>query len=76
MAATFTKETRKSADFAKGGKTKMFGAQAAEKQTSGQTADSTANDSAPGAKFANGGSAKMFGYCGVETAKPGITSAR
>lgn len=75
MAATFTKETRKSGDFAKGGKTHMFGQQSAEKSEAGQTADTTAVDK-PGDKYACGGSTKMFGYAGVQSAKAGITSAR
>jgi hypothetical protein len=63
-------------EFAKGGKTKMFGEQAAEPQTSGRTADPSAADSAPGAKFAQGGKGKMFGFAGSEPARSGITSAR
>jgi len=63
----------KSADFAKGGSTKMFGPQGAEPQVAGQTAQPNGGD---GGKFAKGGSGKMFGYCGAEAAKPGITGAR
>lgn len=53
----------KSASFAKGGSTKMFGKQHAGTQTPGQTA----TKSGSGGKFASGGSTKMFGK---QTVKP------
>ena len=67
-------------DFAVGGKTPMFGEQAAESETengqAGHTADPTAKDDAPGKKFATGGSGKMFGFNPSVPAQSGITSAR
>lgn len=80
--ANFTKKTEKSADFAKGGNTPMFGSgdrtttagsDAAGSQDAGTTAHDTSGD---GGKFAKGGSNKMFGYTGSEPARGGITSAR
>ena len=61
-------------EFAKGGKTKMFGEQAAGEQTPGYTEKT--EDSAPGEKFAAGGKGKMFGYAGSQPAEAGKTSAR
>jgi hypothetical protein len=72
--AGFLKKNEKSADFAKGGNTKMFGEQAAAPMPSGTT--DKGDKSGPGEKFAKGGSNKMFGYAGAEAAKGGITSAR
>ncbi len=72
--AGFLKKTEKSADFAKGGKTHMFGEQAAAEMPSGTT--DKGDKSGPGDKFASGGSQKMFGYAGAVPAKAGITSAR
>ena len=68
--------TEKSHDveFAKGGKTHMFGEQAAGEQTPAETGKT--EDSAPGEKFAAGGSTKMFGFQGAIPARSGITSAR
>lgn len=74
--AAFAKKTEKNAEFAKGGNTSMFGAQAAEPMASGTTRDKTSQDSAPGDKFAKGGSGKMFGYAGSQAAEAGKTSAR
>lgn len=80
--ADFVKKTEKSADFAKGGKTHMFGtgdhtttapSDAAGSQKPGVT-EHDPKDS--GSKFAAGGSGKMFGYSGSEPARGGITSAR
>lgn len=80
--ANFTKKTEKSADFAKGGNTPMFGtgdrtttapSDAAGSQTAGVTEHDPKGD---GGKFAKGGSGKMFGYAGSEPARSGITSAR
>ncbi len=71
--AGFLKKTEKSADFAKGGDTPMFGHQAAGEQASGETAHDTSGD---GGKFAKGGSNKMFGYAGSQPAQAGITGAR
>lgn len=64
-------------EFAKGGKTHMFGEQAAESATKfpGRTADTTSDDDAPGEKFASGGSGKMFGFNPAKLATAGITSA-
>lgn len=69
--AAFTKKTEKSKEFAKGGKTKMFGEQQAEPQTPGQTADP--GKTGKGAEFAKGGGGKMFGFRGAEAAKAGQT---
>lgn len=48
----------KSKEFAKGGKTKMFGKQHAGPQKSGMTSHATNGD---GGKFHKGGKTKMFG---------------
>lgn len=71
--AAFLKKNEKSADFAKGGDTPMFGEQSAAPMPEGTTDKGDKDD---GSKFAKGGSNKMFGYAGSETAKAGITSAR
>lgn len=71
--ADFVKKTEKNAEFAKGGKTHMFGEQSAAEMPSGTTDKGDKDD---GSKFAKGGSGKMFGYAGAEPAKAGITSAR
>lgn len=68
-------KTEKNADFAKGGKTKMFSQQSADPIEPGVTADQSATDDL-GTKFAKGGSTKMFGFAGSQTATAGITSAR
>lgn len=73
--AAFAKKTEKSADFAKGGDTHMFGEQNAEPMPEGHTADPSAADGV-GDKFAKGGSGKMFGYAGSAPARAGITGAR
>ncbi len=80
------KQTEKNVEFAKGGKTKMFGEQGAEPQMEGESGHSTGNDQGPpadhgggpvvGDKFAKGGSTKMFGYAGSQPAEAGKTSAR
>jgi hypothetical protein len=75
MAAKVTKETTKSAKFAEGGKTHMFGEQAAGEQKPGVT-EHDAEGGAPGDKFACGGKGKMFGYSPSAPARAGITSAR
>lgn len=62
-------------EFAKGGDTHMFGAQAAGPQKPGTTAHD-AKGGAPGAEFAKGGSGKMFGFHGSQPAQSGKTSAR
>lgn len=72
--AAFLKKNEKSADFAEGGKTHMFGEQAAADMPSGTT--DKGDKSGPGEKFAAGGSGKMFGYSGSQPARAGITSAR
>lgn len=72
--AAFTKKTEKSAEFAKGGKTHMFGKQEAADMPSGTT--DKGDKRGPGDKFAQGGSGKMFGYAGSQPAQAGITSAR
>ena len=74
MAATFTKETTKSAKFAEGGNGHMFGPQKAGEQKPGVTQKDAGTGS--GDKFAKGGSGKMFGYSGSMPARSGITSAR
>lgn len=72
--SAFTKKTEKNAEFAKGGKTHMFGEQEAAEMPSGTT--DKGDKSGPGEKFASGGSGKMFGYAGSQPAQAGITSAR
>lgn len=74
MAAKFTKETTKSAKFAEGGKTHMFGPQKAGEQKPGETAHDAGSGS--GDKYACGGKTKMFGFAGSQPARAGITSAR
>jgi len=66
-------ETSKSATFAEGGNTHMFGPQKAGKQKPAETAHDVSDG---GSKFAAGGGGKMFGYTASQTAKAGITSAR
>lgn len=82
LEGDFQKKTPKSADFAKGGKTHMFGtgdhtttasSDAAGSQAPGVTEHDPKGD---GGKFAKGGSGKMFGYAGAESAQAGKTSAR
>lgn len=72
--AAFLKKNEKSADFAKGGDTKMFGEQEAGEMPEGTT--DKGDQSGPGEKFAKGGSSKMFGYAGSQAAEAGKTSAR
>lgn len=70
-----TNEKSHNVEFAKGGNTHMFGAQAAGKQKAGVT-EHDAEGGAPGAKYAEGGKGKMFGYTGSLPAQAGKTSAR
>lgn len=72
--AAFLKKTPKSAEFAKGGNTHMFGPQKVGQQEAGVT--ETSDASGEGDKFAKGGSSKMFGYAGSQAAQAGKTSAR
>lgn len=72
--AAFLKKNEKSADFAKGGNTHMFGPQKVGEQDDGTTAHDVT--SGGGDKFASGGKGKMFGYAGVQSAEAGKTSAR
>lgn len=74
MAAKVKKETEKSAKFAVGGKTHMFGEQEAGEMEPGETGKN--DDSGPGDKYATGGKTKMFGFSGSLPARSGITSAR
>lgn len=79
--AGFRKETSRSADFAKGGKTKMFGHDAvtpSELQSGEQAPGGTAHKNSGGAgdKYACGGKTKMFGFSGSLPARAGISSAR
>ena len=74
MAAKVTKETTKSAKFAEGGNTHMFGEQEAGEAKTGTTGKP--DERGPGDKFAKGGSGKMFGYSPSMPARAGITSAR
>ena len=60
--------------FAKGGKTHMFGEQQANPDKPGQTGKE--DTGGKGAEFASGGSTKMFGFSGALPAQSGITSAR
>lgn len=59
----------KSASFARGGSTKMFGKQHAGTQTPGQTA----TKSGAGGKFAKGGSKHMFGKQHANPRRSGVT---
>ena len=65
-------------EFAKGGKTHMFGEQQAGSRKAGDKSPSTGkpDDAGPGEKFAKGGSTKMFGFAGSQPAEAGKTSAR
>lgn len=75
MAASVKKETTKNVAFAEGGKTKMFGEQAAGEQKPGETSHDVGGG-APGGKYAEGGKTKMFGFSASEPARAGITSPR
>ena len=66
----------KDTEFAKGGKTHMFGEQNADEQKPANTSHDTSPETGPGDKFAAGGSGKMFGYTGSLPARADITSAR
>lgn len=72
--AAFLKKSPKSADFAEGGNTHMFGPQKVGEQKAGVT--ETADAGGTGDKFASGGKNKMFGYAGAQAAQAGKTSAR
>jgi hypothetical protein len=78
----FLKKNEKSADFAKGGNTPMFGKgdhtvtapkDAAGTATPGETYKDPVDS---GEKFAKGGSQKMFGYQGAVPATAGQSGAR
>lgn len=73
MAKVSKEKSERSATFAEGGDTHMFGQQAAGSQKSGTTRHDTKGD---GGEFAKGGAGKMFGFAGSQSAKAGITSAR
>jgi hypothetical protein len=60
----------RSASFAKGGKTKMFGKQHAGPQKSGTTGKANSGD---GGKFARGGTTHMFGKQCANPRRPGVT---
>lgn len=60
----------KTASFAKGGSTKMFGKQHVGAQTPGQTATKPKGG---GGKFAKGGGTKMFGPQHANPRKSGVT---
>lgn len=60
----------KSASFAKGGSTKMFGKQHAGPQKPGVKGHST---SGSGGKFAKGGNGHMFGKQSANPRRPGVT---
>ena len=62
-----------SVEFAKGGKTGMFGKQHAGPQNAGTTAHDTKGD---GGKFAVGGKGKMFGKGSANTAETGVTAKK
>lgn len=70
-----TNEKTHNVEFAKGGKTHMFGKQAAGEQRAGVT-EHDAEGGAPGDKYACGGKTKMFGYSPSVPATAGITSPR
>lgn len=72
--AKFTEKQSHNVEFAKGGKTKMFGEQQANPDKPGTTGKPDVGGK--GAEFAKGGSGKMFGFAGAEPARAGITSAR
>jgi hypothetical protein len=71
--AAFKKETSHNVEFAKGGKTKMFGQQYAAEQEEGETGHDTSGE---GGKYAEGGKTKMFGFSPSLPAKSGQTGAR
>jgi hypothetical protein len=59
-------KSTKSASYAKGGSTRMFGKQSAGVQVPGQTATKGSG----GGKFAKGGKTRMFGKQAASPAKP------
>ncbi len=70
------KFSEKTADFAEGGNTPMFGHQQAGEQKPGGTAHNTGGGTGTGAQFAAGGTNKMFGFTGSLPVTAGMTSAR
>jgi hypothetical protein len=76
-AGSSTEKTHNT-EFAKGGKTPMFGLQEAGSRNGDDRSPSTGkpDSSGPGEKFADGGKNKMFGFNPAVTATSGITSAR
>lgn len=77
-AGASSTEKSHNVEFAKGGKTHMFGEQEAGERDGADKSPSTGkpDSSGPGQKFAEGGSTKMFGFSGALPAQSGITSAR
>lgn len=77
-AGASSTEKSHNVEFAKGGKTHMFGEQEAGERDGADKSPSTGkpDSSGPGDKFASGGSTKMFGFSGALPAQAGITSAR
>lgn len=75
--AQATEKTR-NAEFAKGGKTHMFGEQEAGSRVGADKSPSTGKPDShgPGQEFASGGKNKMFGYAGALPATAGITAPR
>lgn len=76
-------EKQHNVDFAKGGKTPMFGkgdrtVTASTEQAGEQKPGVTEHDTSTGGgdKFASGGSTKMFGFSPSTPAQAGITSPR
>ena len=75
MAEKVKKEAERSAKFAEGGSTHMFGPQGANEQKPGVTEHDPSPEGA-GPKYAAGGSTKMFGYAPSAPATAGITGPR
>ena len=71
--ASATEKTH-NVEFAKGGKTPMFGEQAAGDQQPGFA--EKPDQRGPGQKFAEGGKGKMFGFAGALPATAGISAPR
>ncbi len=68
MAKKSKEVSEKNVTFAKGGKTKMFGKQAAAPQQAGESGHATKGGDS---KFASGGKTKMFGFRPSAPARPG-----
>ena len=73
-AGASASEKTHNVEFAKGGKTHMFGEQEAGDQRPGFA--EKPDQHGPGSKFAEGGKNKMFGFAGALPATAGISAPR